>query len=55
MTGEFIKVKCEKCKNEQVIFSKASCTVNCLVCGDALAQKTGGKVRISAKVVGPVQ
>ena len=51
MTGEFIKVKCKECKNEQVIFSKASKDVKCLVCGAILARKTGGKALVEAKVL----
>ncbi len=41
MTGEFVKVKC-KCKNEQIVFSKASSEVKCLVCGEVLVKPTGG-------------
>jgi small subunit ribosomal protein S27e len=47
----FIKVKCEKCKNEQTIFDRPSSTVKCLVCGEVLAESTGGKARIKAKVI----
>jgi small subunit ribosomal protein S27e len=49
MAGEFLKVKCEKCKNEQVIFSKPAGEVKCLVCGEVLAENTGGKGDIKAK------
>jgi len=55
MTGEFIKVKCKECKNEQVIFSKASTEVKCLVCGAVLAKTTGGKAIIEAKVLKTVE
>ena len=48
MTGKFIKVKCE-CKNEQMVFERASTIVKCLVCDKVLAEPTGGKVRIKAK------
>lgn len=49
--SRFIKVKCTKCKNEQIIFSKPSNTVNCLVCGDLIAEPTGGKGNIKAKIL----
>jgi small subunit ribosomal protein S27e len=49
MAGEFLKVKCKECKNEQVIFSKPSKDVKCLVCGAVLARKTGGRAIIEAK------
>ena len=48
---KFIQVKCEKCKNEQVIFSRASSTVNCLVCSEILATPTGGKSVVNAKIL----
>jgi len=52
MAGKFLKVKCEKCKNEQVVFERAACQVKCLVCGEVLAEPTGGKTSIKAKVLG---
>lgn len=51
MPSKFVRVKCEKCKNEQVIFEKASSVVKCLVCSEVLAEPTGGKSRIKAKVL----
>ncbi len=47
----FLKVKCKKCKNEQIIFSKASSTVKCLVCGAVFLHPTGGKADIDTGVV----
>ena len=49
--SEFVKVKCEKCKNEQTIFEKSSTVVKCLVCDAVLAEPSGGKCKIKAKVV----
>ena len=43
MTTGFIKVNCAKCKNEQMIFGKASTEVKCLVCGEMLSKPSGGK------------
>ncbi len=42
----FLKVKCPKCGNEQIIYSHASIPggVRCLVCGTLLARTSGGKV-----------
>ncbi len=48
---KFLKVSCGKCKNEQTIFNKASSNVKCLVCGEILAESTGGKARIKTKVL----
>ena len=50
-TSRFIKVKCNKCKNEQIIFGKVSSTVNCLVCNEPIAEPTGGKSRVKAKIM----
>ena len=47
----FVKVRCNKCKNEQNIFNTASTRVNCLVCGELLAEPTGGRCKIHAKVL----
>ena len=55
MAGNFMKVKCEKCKNEQVIFERASSTVKCLVCGEVLAVPSGGKADIKGKILGPAK
>ncbi|MDD5650344.1 MAG: 30S ribosomal protein S27e [Candidatus Nanoarchaeia archaeon] len=50
-SSRFIKVKCNGCKNEQIIFGKISSQVNCLVCGAPVAEPTGGKSKIKAKVM----
>jgi len=49
--SRFLKVVCSKCKNEQIIFNKATSNVKCLVCGSELAESTGGKAKIKAKVL----
>ena len=50
-TSKFIKVRCPKCKNEQIIFGKAATKINCLVCGKLLAESTGGKTRIKSRIL----
>lgn len=49
--SKFLKVACPKCKNEQIIFNKATSDVKCLVCGAELADATGGKAKIKSKVL----
>ena len=49
--SKFIKVRCAKCKNEQIIFGNASSVIKCLVCDKEMAYPTGGKSRISARVL----
>ncbi|MBS3116324.1 30S ribosomal protein S27e [Candidatus Woesearchaeota archaeon] len=51
LVSKFIKVRCSKCKNEQVIFGNSSNIVYCLVCSKEVAYPTGGKSRISARVL----
>ena len=46
---QFFKIHCNKCKNEQNIFNAASSTINCLVCGELMAESTGGRTKIHAK------
>lgn len=50
-TSKFLEVVCNKCKNEQIIFNKASKNVACLVCGNILAEVTGGMSEIKAKII----
>lgn len=50
-TSKFLKLTCSKCKNEQTVFNRSATAVKCLVCGAELAEATGGKARIKAKVL----
>lgn len=50
-TSKFVKIRCPKCKNEQIMFGKSSTDVKCLVCGRDLAESTGGKSRIKARIL----
>lgn len=50
-TSKFVKTRCPKCKNEQIIFGKTATEVNCLVCGKSLATPTGGKSRVKSRVL----
>jgi small subunit ribosomal protein S27e len=47
----FVRVKCLKCGNEQIIFSHAVNKVTCNVCGVELAEPSGGKAIIKGEVV----
>jgi small subunit ribosomal protein S27e len=49
--SSFIKVKCLKCANEQIIFDRTSIEVRCTVCDEQLVEPTGGKAKIKAEVV----
>ncbi len=51
MKNRFIKVRCQSCKNEQIIFERATTKVKCLICDAILAKPKGGKADIKARVV----
>ena len=48
--SKFVKVKCGKCKNSQIIFGKASTKVRCLKCNGIVALPSGGKAKIRSRV-----
>ncbi|MBT7903178.1 30S ribosomal protein S27e [Candidatus Woesearchaeota archaeon] len=50
-SSRFIKVRCPKCKNEQIMFGKTASTVKCLVCDKPLAESTGGKSKVKARIL----
>jgi len=47
----FLRVKCLKCGNEQLIFSNIVNRVSCNVCGSELAEPSGGKAIVKGEVV----
>ena len=49
--SNFVKLRCPKCKNEQIVFEKATTSVSCLVCGNVLAEPRGGKSKLKARVL----
>ena len=49
--SKFVKVRCPKCKNEQIIFGKASSIVQCVVCSKVLAEPSGGKAKIKVRIL----
>lgn len=51
MESKFLKIKCKKCKNEQIVFNKAAMDVKCLVCGSILVEPRGGKADIKTRVL----
>jgi len=49
--SRFLLVRCLDCGNEQVVFSHATLSVTCRICGRILARPTGGKAKIEGVVV----
>ena len=50
-TSKFVKIRCPKCKNEQIIFGKSSTKVKCLVCGRVLEEPQGGKSKVKSRIL----
>ena len=50
-SSKFVKIRCPKCKNEQILFGKSASKVNCLLCQKLLAEPTGGKARVKARIL----
>ncbi len=55
MAGNFLRVQCPDCENEQTVFEKASTEVACAVCGTTLATPTGGKADLDAEIIEVVE
>jgi len=49
--SKFIKLRCAKCKNEQIVFGKVSSPVKCLVCDKILAETSGGKTGAKTRIL----
>ena len=49
--SKFLKVRCNKCKNEQNVFEKSSSKIYCLVCNELLAEPTGGKIKVYGRIL----
>ena len=49
--SKFIRVRCPKCKNEQIVFGKVATNVKCLVCEKILAEPQGGKSAFKARIL----
>ncbi|MBO57748.1 MAG: 30S ribosomal protein S27e [Euryarchaeota archaeon] len=52
LTGNFVRVSCRDCGNEQIIFERACTKISCNICGATLVQPAGGKAKlVSAAIV----
>ncbi|KYK35469.1 MAG: 30S ribosomal protein S27e [Theionarchaea archaeon] len=49
--SKFLRIKCEDCGNEQVVFNHPSSVVRCLVCGKTVAEPKGGKGSVKTRIV----
>jgi small subunit ribosomal protein S27e len=49
--SRFLKVKCNDCGNEQVIFGCAASRIKCIVCEKIIAVPTGGKTSVKTEIL----
>jgi small subunit ribosomal protein S27e len=49
--SKFLRVKCSKCGNEQMIYSNVVNKVTCNVCGTDLAEPSGGRAKIKGEII----
>jgi small subunit ribosomal protein S27e len=54
-SSKFFRVKCPDCEHEQIIFQRASTTVDCEICGHILAEPHGGNATIKAEIVAELE
>jgi small subunit ribosomal protein S27e len=50
MPGNFVRVACPDCENEQILFERPATEVACQVCGHVLARPTGGEAAIEGEL-----
>ena len=55
MSGNFYRLACPDCSNEQIVFEKAASAVGCHVCGHTLVEPTGGTATLEGEIVETVE
>jgi len=48
--SKFLKIRCPRCNNPQLVFGKASTIIKCNECNKLLVKPTGGKVKVKARI-----
>lgn len=49
--SKFLRVKCLKCGNEQIVFSNVVNKVTCNVCSADLAEPSSGRAKIKGEII----
>ncbi|MDZ7689392.1 MAG: 30S ribosomal protein S27e [Halobacteriales archaeon] len=55
MVSRILRVKCDDCENEQVVFERAATEIACAVCGATLVTPTGGMGEIHGETTEVVE
>jgi small subunit ribosomal protein S27e len=53
--SKFLKVTCEDCGSEQIMFSNPAMEIKCLVCGKILVEPGASTPKILSKKVKPAE
>ena len=49
--SKFLRIKCEDCGNEQIVFNRPSTAVRCLVCEKTVVEPKGGKGLVKTRIL----
>ena len=49
-TTEFLRIICPRCKNTQIVYSKATLRIKCSGCNKLLLEPTGGRTKIKVGI-----
>lgn len=52
--SNFLKVKCQKCGNEHIVFERSSTILKCDVCEEVIVEPSGGKAKIKGEIIQPL-
>lgn len=50
--SKFLRMRCNDCGNEQIVYSHSSTLVKCQVCSKTLVVPRGGKAEVKATILG---
>jgi small subunit ribosomal protein S27e len=53
--SKFQKVKCKECNEESIIYSHVTTVVQCIHCGNVLAEPTGSIAKIKGDILGSAE
>lgn len=53
--SKFQKVKCKECNEESIIYSHVATVIQCVHCGNVLAEPTGAIAKIKGDVLGSAE
>ncbi len=55
MVGNFIRIECLECGNQQIVFNRPAKDISCAECETMVVEATGGIGRLDAEVIETVE